>query len=141
MRLVVPSLFVFAMLLVGCAPNKEAMVPGTWAVTDDRGQGANEMVFNKDHTLTSTQQGIPVKGKWSFANDTATATIESINGTPISDFLAKLKPLEKAMPADQVSKIEHVVDPIPFKIGDDGKSMTATWNGQNLVGKKTAEPK
>ncbi len=114
---------------LGCA-SKESKLLGTWA-PDGADSAKPSLDLKADHKFSMSGKG-DAAGTWKLQESKVQLTIETVNGTSVSDFISKL-------PAQYAAKAkEQIAKPIEGTVADDLKSITISQNGQSAVLKKKA---
>jgi hypothetical protein len=111
----------FSLCLIGCKPNQESLIPGTWK--DTQGHGIS---FAVDKTYThDLGSGFKEDGTWKIDAGDLVMTPVTLGGKPVADVKARALTRQRSKPMTQGIKnmIDDMDKPNFFKIGDDGMTM------------------
>lgn len=115
------SVFALALTcpMIGCKPNLESQVPGTWTGARDV-----SITFKSDKTYTGQAMGLTETGTWAIDKGDLVVTPLTFAGKPIEE----VKKLMAARLSGQSAAAKNLVDdidkPMITTLSADGKTMT-----------------
>jgi hypothetical protein len=140
-RLFAVSLLAFGVLLaVGCK-SKEQQLVGTWLATGTN-VSQSELTLNSDKTFTTA--GNTFAGTWSFAENTVTLNVQTVQGKPKEEALKEAEDQmgQMGMTGQQkeqaMQMTRAVLDDMKLAVSEDAKTMTMTVAGQTATFTKKA---
>jgi hypothetical protein len=109
------------MFLLGCKPNLEARIPGSWKLA-----GGHVVTLAADKTCSQDMGGgFAVTGTWKIDGGDLVMTPEMIGGKPVSEL--KAQAISRVRSKPMTPKIKEFIDdmdkPNILKLSEDGKTL------------------